>query len=85
MDTYLLRSPNTQIESHHSIKSVIYDPLPMFFPPLHLFLSYSTSAHNILTESFFDAGISQDSRKMAPRRGRERKREGQTQAELETE
>lgn len=57
----------------------------MFFFLPHLFLSYLTSAHNILTESFFDAGISQDSRKMAPQRGRERNREGQTQAEMETE
>lgn len=31
--TYQLCWPNTQIESHCSIKSVIYDPLPMFFPP----------------------------------------------------
>ena len=54
-------------------------------PPFPSFLSYFTSAHNILTESFFDAGISPDSRKMAPQRGRERNREGQAQAEMETE
>lgn len=36
-----------------------------------------TSAHNILTKSFFDGGGSHDSRKVAAQRGRERKREGQ--------
>lgn len=53
--------------------------------PPHLFPSYFTSAHNSLTESFFDAGTSHDSRKTAPQRRRERKREGQMQAEMETE
>ena len=74
-----LRRADTQIKSHRSIKSVIYDPLPTFslFSSLSLPLSFFTSAHNILTKSFFDGGISHDSRKMAARRGRERNREGQ--------
>lgn len=82
-----LRRADTQIKSHRSIKTVIYDPLPTFslFSPLSLPLSFFTSAHNILTKSFFDGGISHDSRKMAARQGRERNREGQKEAEMETE
>lgn len=72
------RRADTQIKSHRSIKHVIYDPLPMFsfFLSPSLPLSCFTSAHNILTKSFFDGGISHDSHKMALQQGRERNHEG---------
>lgn len=47
--------------------------------------SYFTSAHNILTKSFFDGGISHDSRKVAPLRRRESVKAKCDETEMETE
>lgn len=49
-------------------------------------LSYFASAHNILTKSFFDGGISQDSCKVALQRGKGTvKAKCEEEAEMETE
>jgi len=54
-----LRKTDTHIKLHCSVKSVIYDPLPVFS---FFSLTSFTSAHNILTKSFFDGSDSHDSR-----------------------
>lgn len=54
--------------------SLLSLPLPCFI-----------SAHNILTMSFFDGGVSHDSRKVAPQRGKESVKAKCEEAETETE